>query len=345
MQDQLFLRLQKKELISIWGSLFIQRLRVLRKSSGVVGAQITISSGNSVQQVCFGEKKQGELVDENTLFQAASLSKSIASTFCLEYFKKNNISLEMTVNDLLKEYGSSFKLKSSPDLDPSYGDQVRLNHLMNHTALNLHYVNGAKSDEGVPPLEKLVFGNDDLGYEPIAVILKPGERFKYSGAGFIVLQYLMELILGDDFERKLLDFCKKIGMENISFFPRLSALKNTASGHIESNPLEGEFKVFPAFAAGVMCTTKDMYNYLTHLGESYKETNGAISHDVAVLQLHGVDLGSIEFMSASMGQGIFTIEAGDNKFMLHQGSDDGFRAIFLHCFEGLILEMVSLFFK
>ena len=72
---------------------------------------------------------------------------------------------------------------------------------MNHTALNLHYVNGAKSDEGVPPLEKLVFGNDDLGYEPIAVISKPGERFKYSGGGFIVLQYLMELILGDDFEK------------------------------------------------------------------------------------------------------------------------------------------------
>ena len=86
----------------------------------------------------------------------------------------------------------------------------------------------------------------------------------------------MELILGDDFKKELLAFCKKIGMENISFFPRISALKNTASGHIESNPLEGEFKVFPAFAAGVMCTTKDMHNYLTHLGESFKETNGAI---------------------------------------------------------------------
>ena len=103
----------------------------------------------------------------------------------MEYFKKNNISIELKVNDLLKDYGSSFKLKSSPDLDPIYGDQVRLNHLMNHTALNLHYVNGAKSDEGVPTLEKLVFGNDDLGYEPIAVISKPGERFKYSGADLL----------------------------------------------------------------------------------------------------------------------------------------------------------------
>ena len=324
----------KKRIDQHMGESLYSKIEALRKSSGVVGAQITISSGNSLQQICLGEKKKGELVDENTLFQAASLSKSIASTFCLEYFKKNNISIELKVNDLLKEYGSSFRLKSSPDLDPSYGDQVRLNHLMNHTALNLHYVNGAKSDEGLPPFEKLIFGNDDLGYEPIVVISKPGERFKYSGAGFIVLQYLMELILGDDFERKLLDFCKKIGMENTSFFPSLSALKNTASGHIKSNPLEGEFKVFPAFAAGVMCTTKDMHNYLTHLGKSYKETNGAISHDVAVEQLHGVDLGSIEFMSASMGQGIFTIEAGDNKFMLHQGANDGFRAIFLHCFEG-----------
>ena len=134
-------------------------------------------------------------------------------------------------------------------------------------------------------------------------------------------------------------------MENISFFPRLSALKNTASGHIESNPLEGEFKVFPAFAAGVMCTTKDMHNYLTHLGESFKENNGIVSHDVAVEQLHGVDLGSIEFMSASMGQGIFTIQAGDNKFMLHQGPMMVLEQFFFTALKVLTLEMVSLFFQ
>jgi len=324
----------KKRIDQHMGESLYSKIEALRESNGVVGAQITISSGNSLQQICFGEKKKGEAVDEKTLFQAASLSKSIGTTFCLEYFRKNNISLEVKVNDLLKEHGSKFRLKSGDEPNQNFGDQTRLNHLMNHTALNLHYVNGVESDESLPPLEELVFGNESLGYEPVAVISKPGESFNYSGAGFIVLQYLMELILGNDLEKEILGFCTKLGMKNTTFFPNPKLIKNYALGHTQSNPIKGDFKIFPAFAAGAMCTTKDMHSYLAHLGKSYKETNSGISHDVAVEQLHGLDLGSIEFMSASMGQGIFTIEAGDNKFMLHQGANDGFRGIFLHCFDG-----------
>src|SRR5690606_22557910 len=50
--------------------------------------------------------------------------------------------------------------------------------------------------------------------------------------------------------------------------------------------------------------------------------------------LYGRDQGSKEFMGCDMGIGIFTMEAGENRYMLHQGANDGFRAIFLHCFKG-----------
>ena len=78
----------KKRIDQHMGESLYSKIETLRKSSGVVGAQITISSGNSLQQICFGEKKKGELVDENTLFQAASLSKSIASTFAWSILKR-----------------------------------------------------------------------------------------------------------------------------------------------------------------------------------------------------------------------------------------------------------------
>ena len=74
--------------------------------------------------------------------------------------------------------------------------------------------------------------------------------------------------------------------------------------------------------------------FLKHLAQAHKDLNGSggISHDTAVNMLNGKDLGCQEFMKANMGLGVFIVEAGENKFMLHQGANDGFRAIYLYCF-------------
>ena len=35
-----------------------------------------------------------------------------------------------------------------------------------------------------------------------------------------------------------------------------------------------------------------------------------------------------------IGLGVFVAQAGDNLLMLHQAANDGFRGIYLHCFQG-----------
>ena len=50
--------------------------------------------------------------------------------------------------------------------------------------------------------------------------------------------------------------------------------------------------------------------------------------------LYGVDKGSVAFMGAKMGLGVFTMHAGPNKLAIHQGANDGFRCVYIHCFEG-----------
>jgi hypothetical protein len=39
-------------------------------------------------------------------------------------------------------------------------------------------------------------------------------------------------------------------------------------------------------------------------------------------------------MGLNMGLGIFTTSAGPNRMCVHQGSNDGFRALFVHCYDG-----------
>jgi hypothetical protein len=46
------------------------------------------------------------------------------------------------------------------------------------------------------------------------------------------------------------------------------------------------------------------------------------------------DKGAVDFMRAKVGLGVFVATAGDNKFILHQAANEGFRGVYLVCFDG-----------
>jgi allantoicase len=98
----------------------------------------------------------------------------------------------------------------------------------------------------------------------------------------------------------------------------------------------GTRKMFPAFAAGASGSSKDMMTFLEHLANAFQSLDGSgpISHDTAVTMLFGADKGSVELLGSKMALGLSTIEAEQNKFAIYHGSNDGFRTIFLYCFDG-----------
>jgi malate synthase len=248
-------------------------------------------------------------VDAKSHFQIASLSKTIGSAFALEYFREKGIGLDTKVNELFKKTSSDFRLEGE------CADDVELKHLMSHLALNMHYVYGIPADQEFPKLESLLAG--EHGYEKCAVKNKPGTTFSYSGAGFMVLEHLLESLEGKPFSE-------------------------LSQGFLTSYDLQFDHKNhsdqlnFPYIAAGAHGSSRGMANFLRDLEIAYNDIEGAgpISHDTAVRMLHGVDRGCMEFMHSKIGLGVFIVEAGLNKFMLHQGANDGYRAIYLHCYQG-----------
>lgn len=284
---------------------------------GIHDAQITImTSSHDHQTLAFGNAKK------TTWFEMASLSKSVASAFAIEYFKKKNISLDTLVSELL------------PELDlPG----VKISHLMSHSALNLHYVNGVPANLKMPPISAFINGNAEYGYEAIKVINPPGEKFQYSGGGFLVLEYLIEKLEGKSIFEITRPFLDSLEMQEWSFDQKNLPQVDYATGYKDNGEVvEGTRKMFPAFAAGGMGTSHGMAHFLEHLEEAYHNPQGScgLSHDTARLMLFGTDKGCKKFMNSLMGMGIFIVEAEDNKFMLHQGANDGFRCIFLYCFTG-----------
>ena len=134
---------------------------------------------------------------DGTHVEIASLSKPFAAAFACDYFAKHGLTMDAKVNPLLADAGASFRLKAAEGRPAEWAEEVTLTHLVNHTGLGMHYVNGVPLTKPFPPVLDLISGTDaapaPYGYAPLAMTKQPGTTFGYSGGGFLVLQHLLEL--------------------------------------------------------------------------------------------------------------------------------------------------------
>ncbi|MBI4820807.1 MAG: serine hydrolase [Deltaproteobacteria bacterium] len=304
------------------------RLDDLRLTHGVVGVAIAVTYRDRIQEICLGDAERGKRpVTPSTRFELASLSKTLASAFVLEKLR-DRLPPTTPVNELLSRMSSTFRLTSTT---PGWADRVTVRDLLSHSALNMHYVNGFPSDPGVPRVQELICGRH--GYPAVEVIHEPGRVFSYSGAGFLVLEHLVDALLGREARTHREAFMSRFG--ELTFEPRPRS--DVASGYFDSgDAVSGGRLDFPAFAAGALGSARGMARFLLELTRAYERPSGsrALGHDTAVQMLHGSDKGCRAFMGCDMGLGVFVAEAGRNRFAIHQGANEGFRAIYLQCFAG-----------
>ena len=304
----------------------------------VKGASVCLATpGGHVQALQFGQRNEVDPVTPHTLLEIASLSKTIGTCFAMEYLRSAHIPISSGVNALLAKTSSTFRLRSLDAAHPEWADQVTVEHLLSHQALNLHYVNGVSAKEKFPPLRDLLEGSDRHGYAAVGVINAPGSTFAYSGGGFMVLQHLIESMGGAPVHALMADFLRQLGMDECSFREDALVDSECAAGYMDSGAaVEGMRKIFPALAAGAVAHASDVARFLGALAKAYRNIDGfgPISHETAVQMLHGTDKGCKDFMGCMMGLGVFVAEAGPNRLCIHQGANDGFRGLFVHCYAG-----------
>lgn len=311
------------------------KLEALRTKHKISGAAIALNFEGKTQGLSFGQASGGRPVTGSTLFELASLSKTIASGFAIDYFAQKQIPLSTSVNSLLARTKSNFRITSNGN--PEWADGVSLENLMNHSALNMHYVNGVKLQEPMPNVSELIGGSKKYGYDPVQVTSEPGKAFHYSGGGFLVLEHLIESLEEKPIQQVTQVYLSSLGLKNLTFDQKSKNGYEYASGFMDDgSEVPGGRMMFPAFAAGALGSVEDTAKYLNHLTRAFwnLEGSGPLSHDAAVQMLHAKDRGCYEFMGCKMGLGVFVAEAGENKIALHQGANEGFRALYLQCFDG-----------
>jgi len=335
-------------------------LDALLKKYNVPGVSIAViqpgdggngpTGGRVVTQVAGKASVEANIpVFAETNFEIASLSKTLGAAFMIEYFEAKGVQLDANVNELLRSAGSKFQLRAGEGNPAEWAEQVTLSTLCDHSGLGMHYVNGVPLSKPMPSALELISGTAEkpapYGYASLDIVKQPGTKFGYSGGGFIVLQHLLETMEGKPIADIMAPFLAKAGTavaQGLSFHQDLPG-KHYAVGYKEAGePVQDGRLMFPPLAAGGLGSPAALADWLRQLAIAYKrpEGCGGIKHTTArKMLIPGPDKGSDAFMHALMGVGVFVFEAAEagqppNKWMLHQAANDGFRGLYLVCFDG-----------
>ncbi len=204
--------------------------------SDVPGLSLSIvEEGSVVWGRGYGVRRGGEsaAVNSETVFEAASLSKPVVAYVVLQLVDQGVLELDRP----LVEYFQYADLSSD-----ERNDQITTHMILSHTS-------------GLP--------NWRPRGEDLAFVAEPGERFNYSGEGFMYLQLVVEHLTGETLEElaERLVF-QPVGMTHSSFVWANSAGAEIASPHNRFGPMDKGEVADPAAAFSLHTTSSDYAAFL-----------------------------------------------------------------------------------
>ena len=205
----------------------------LMNEADVPGMSIAvIRNGKVAWHNNFGVKnaKSAQPVDDNTVFEAASLSKPVFAYAVLKLVEQGKISLDVPLTAYLpKPY-----IEGDPRLD-----KITARIVLSH---------------------RTGFPNWRGDGNPLTIHFTPGERFSYSGEGFVYLQRAVEQIEGkplNDVMNALV--FTPLGMTSSSYVWRPDFDERSATGHDSDGTPQDLWKPKEAGAASTLNTTAHDY--------------------------------------------------------------------------------------
>ncbi|WP_373331549.1 serine hydrolase [Salmonirosea aquatica] len=297
-------------------------IRSQMKKRGIPGLSLAIiQDGKILKARAYGfTDKDGKVpVTTNTLFQAGSVSKSVAAMGALYLVGQNKLLLDENVNARLK----SWKV---PDNEFTNDKKVTLRGILSHTTgLTVHGFPGYAVGTEMPSVVQILDGIAPANTPPVRVDFIPGSRWRYSGGGYTVMQQLMVDVTGAGFPEFMKDnVLSPLGMENSTYQqplpPQLAKL--TANGHYANRRVvEGRWHVYPEMAAaGLWTTPSDLARFAIGIQNAYAGKPGSVLSQSITRQM-------LTDQKNRDGLGVFL--QGDSTTLRfgHSGRDEGFDAL------------------
>lgn len=287
----------------------------------VTGLSLAIIEGGKIvraQGYGFADKSLGIKVTPHTLFQAGSISKSVAALGALHLVEAGKLSLDANINTYL----TTWKL---PENEFTNQKPVTLREILSHTAgITVHGFPGYEAGSPVPTLVQVLNGEKPANTPAIRVDTLPGSIWRYSGGGYTIMQ---QMIL-DVTEKAFPDFMqetvlKPFGMTDSSYQQPMpdTRISSAAIGYYSDGAaVKGRWHIYPEMAAaGLWTTPSDLARFAIGVQESFKgTTNAVISQNLTREMLTDQKNGD--------GLGLFLQGTGKTLRFTHDGRDECFDA-------------------
>lgn len=267
----------------------------------------------------FANSRERTPVRATTLFQAGSISKSVAAVAALHLVEAGKLTLDSSVNTELRVW-------RIPESRFTKQQKVTLRRILSHTAgLTVHSFPGYEMGAAVPTLEQVLNGDPPANTAAIRVESVPGSHWQYSGGGYMVLQQMIVDATATPFAESMRTLVlNPAGMSSSSFEQPL--LKDweprTATGYFASGkPVPGRWRVYPEMAAaGLWTTASDLAQFAIAIRRSWLGVpHGVLSRTTARLMLTA--------QQNNDGLGVFVVGTGKQTRFFHSGRNAGFDAM------------------
>jgi len=277
----------------------------------IPGLQIAVIKNNQILwNSSFGLKNNDTQtrINDQTIFQACSLSKPIFAYAVLKLVEEGVLELD---RPLLEYVPASYIINEF-----NHGNPIndRFNRITTRMVLT--------HSTGFPNWRS----NNSIDF-----IFEPGERFGYSGEGFVYLQKIVEYLL----EKTLNEFMTEIvfeplGMSRSSYVWKEEMEQHITNGHEQSGQVNPIARPTTGNAAGSLLTTaEDFAKFIlaitNNIGITEETVNSMLTSQIQAPKVIGGYSSVSETISWGLGIGLQQTEFG--KAFWHWGDNHDFKCL------------------
>ncbi len=249
-------------LLSVMNAELSVKINELMKELRIPGVAIGVYNSGDVSTQGYGVTNLDHPlpVDDDTLFQIGSITKTFVGTMTMILVEKGKLDLD----EPIRTYLPDFKVQ---DEEPT--SKATLRHLFTHTAGWVGDWFPAGIDHGPDAVEHYVRTMvDDPQFTPL------GEHLSYNNAGYNLAGRILEVVTGKVFSDLIKEMIfEPLGMTDTYILPWEMMTKRFASGHASTE--NGVEVIDPWFigrssgpAGGIVSSVRDMIKYIKlHLGD------------------------------------------------------------------------------
>ncbi|HMK18023.1 MAG TPA: serine hydrolase domain-containing protein [Chitinophagaceae bacterium] len=282
------------------------------------GAVLIAKDGKIIYEKGFGVEDitTKKAIDNNTLFNVGSISKTFVAFGILQLSKENKLSID----DNIYKYFPDFK-------DSSIAKKIKIHHLLTHSSglPDIRNVQGdsvfylsAKDEENWAPIKKA----DSLEFQP-------GERFNYSNPAFNGLALIIEKVSGMKWQEYIKkNIMEPAGMKTSTITDGSYPESGVSHGYLfdGKNYFEKDYGEEPTFAAagngGVWSSVNELWKYEQAIQQNIFLDSAWIKRSRTVYDLSNWK----DSLPPFIGLCWFITKTNNENMIGHTGSQGGFRA-------------------